>query len=379
MAGRSRRPALELERDVERELRAISRSRTGAAGRVERARMLLMYADGETVAEIMRRLDTNRPKVVRCVDKALRLGALAALDDLPGRGPKRKITEEARAWLVALACRKAKDLGYAQELWTVALLAEHARTHCAEAGHPSLSTVAPGTVSKILSAQPLRPHKVKYFLERRDPEFDAKMAQVLHVYKEVRMLREDGKTDGPLRAYVSYDEKPGIQAVGGTAPDRPPKPGAHAEVGRDHEYVRHGTVTLLAGLDLLTGHVHGAVADRHRSREFVDFLRQLDRAYPKRALIRVILDNHSAHVSKETRDYLATVPNRFEFVFTPKHGSWLNLVESFFGKLARTLLRGIRVDSKDDLKERILGHLDWLNADPVVFKWGYGIEDLEAA
>ena len=379
MAGKSRRPALELASDVRSELRAISRSRTEPFGRVERSRMLLMYADGETVAEIMRRLDTNRPKVERCVDKALQLGALAALDDLPGRGPKRKITEEARAWLVSLACRKAKDLGYAQELWTMALLAEHARGRCAAAGHPSLSTVAPGTVSKILSAQPLRPHKVKYFLERRDPEFDAKMAQVLHVYKEVRMLREDGKTDGPLRAYVSYDEKPGIQAVGGTAPDRPPKPGAHAEVGRDHEYVRHGTVTLLAGLDLLTGHVHGAVADRHRSGEFVDFLRQLDRAYPKRALIRVILDNHSAHVSKETRDYLATVPNRFEFVFTPKHGSWLNLVESFFGKLARTLLRGIRVDSKDELKERILRHLEWLNADPVVFKWGYGLEDLEAA
>ena len=341
--------------------------------------MLLMYARGETVAEIMRRLGTNRPKVERCVDKALELGALAALDDLPGRGRKRTITEEARAWLVALACRKPKDLGHAQELWTVALLAEHARTHCRGAGHPSLSSVAPGTASKILSAQALRPHKVKYYLERRDPEFDEKMAQVLHVYREVKLLREGGKTDGPLRAYVSCDEKPGIQALGTTAPDAPPRPGVHPEVGRDHEYVRHGTVSLLAGLDLLTGHVHGVVADRHRSREFVDFLRKLDGAYPKEAAIRVILDNHSAHVSKETRDYLATVPNRFEFVFTPKYASWLNLVESFFGKLARTLLRGIRVDSKEELRDRIHAHLDWLNNDPVVFKWGYGIDDLEAA
>ena len=374
-----KRGALELADDARRELRAVARSRTELVRRVERARMLLRYADGEKIAEIMRRLGTNRPKVERCVDKALSIGAVAALDDLPGRGRKREITEEARAWLVSLACRKPTELGYAQELWTTALLAEHARRHCAEAGHPSLSMLAKGTVSKILSAQPLRPHKVKYFLERRDPEFDGKMAQVLHVYKEVELLREGGKSDGRLRAYVSYDEKPGIQALGATAPDRPPKPCVHAEVGRDHEYVRHGTATLLAGLDLLTGHVHGAVADRHRSREFVDFLRQLDRAYPKRALIRVILDNHSAHVSKETRAYLATIPNRFEFVFTPKHGSWLNLVESFFGKLARTLLRGIRVDSKDELKERILRHLDWLNADPVVFKWGYGLDDLEAA
>ena len=374
-----KRGALELADDARLELDAVSRSQTEPHRRVERARMLLWYADGEPIAEIMRRLNTNRPKVERCVDKALALGAVAALDDLPGRGRKRAITEEARAWLVSLACRKPQELGYAQELWTTALLAEHARTRCREAGHPSLATLAKGTVSKILSSQALRPHKVEYFLERRDPRFDEKMAQVLHVYKEVELRREGRKAAGRLRAYVSYDEKPGIQALGTTAPDRPPRAGGRGAVGRDHEYVRHGTATLMAGLDLLTGHVHGAVADRHRSREFVAFLRQLDRAYPKRALIRVILDNHSAHVSKETRAYLAGVPNRFEFVFTPTHGSWLNLVESFFGKLARTLLRGIRVDSMDELKERILQHLDWLNADPVVFKWGYRMDDLEAA
>ena len=374
-----KRAALELADDVRLELRAVSRSRTEAHARVERARMLLLYADGEPIAEIMRRLNTNRPKVERCVDKALSVGAVAALDDLPGRGRKREITEEARAWLVSLACRKPKELGCAQEMWTTALLAEHARASCREEGHPSLSMLAKGTVSKILSAQALRPHKVEYFLERRDPEFDRKMAQVLHVYREVKLLREGGKADGRLRAYVSYDEKPGIQALGTTTPDRPPQAGKRAAVGRDHEHVRHGTATLMAGLDLPTGHVHGAVADRHRSREFVDFLRQLDRACPKRALVRVILDNHSAHVSKETRAYLASVPNRFEFVFTPKHGSWLNLVESFFGKLARTLLRGIRVDSVDELKERILQHLDWLNADPVAFKWGYRMDDMATA
>ena len=131
-------------------------------------------------------LNTNRPKVERCVDKALSVGAVAALDDLPGRGRKREITEEARAWLVSLACRKPKELGHARELWTTALLAEHARARCREEGHPSLSMLAKGTVSKILSAQALRPHKVEYFLERRDPDFDRKMAQVPHVYREVK-------------------------------------------------------------------------------------------------------------------------------------------------------------------------------------------------
>jgi transposase len=177
-------------------------------------------------------------------------------------------------------------------------------------------------------------------------------------------------------AVLSYDEKPGIQVLENTAPDLPPRPGLHPTISRDHEYIRHGTLSLLAGIDLLTGHVHGMVADRHRSREFVEFLQQVNRFYPASATIRIILDNHSAHLSKETRAYLATVPNRFDFVFTPKHGSWLNLVESFFAKLAKTLLRGIRGSSKEELRERIERHLQELNEDPVVMKWTYGLETI---
>jgi DDE superfamily endonuclease len=114
--------------------------------------------------------------------------------------------------------------------------------------------------------------------------------------------------------------------IGTTAPDLPPQPGLHQAFGRDHEYKRHGTVSLLAGIDLLTGQVHALVKDRHRSREFVEFLQLLDGAYPSQTAIKLILDNHSAHVSKETRDWLAKQrAGRFEFVFTPKHGSLLNL------------------------------------------------------
>ena len=236
--------------------------------------------------------------------------------------------------------------------------------------------MALGTVSRILANQEVRPHKITYYLERRDPAFDEKMAQVLCFYREVALVRERGEDpDAPLVAYLSYDEKPGIQAVGTTSPDRPPVPGEHATVGRDHEYVRHGTVPLMAGMDLLTGHVHRAVVDRHRSREFVEFLRGLDEAYPKNMTLRLILDNHSAHISRETRIWLASVPNRFEFVFTPKHASWLNLIETFFSKVARTVLRGIRVASTDELKERLERYIDGINAEPVVFKWTYGIND----
>ena len=119
-------------------------------------------------------------------------------------------------------------------------------------------------------------------------------------------------------AIVSYDEKPGIQALATTAPDLPPEPGVYATFARDHEYKRHGTLSLLAGIDLLSGKVHALVRDRHRSREFIDFLKLLDTAYPASTAIKLILDNHSAHISKETRAWLDARPaGRFEFTFTP--------------------------------------------------------------
>lgn len=381
MPFESQRAKLQLSEDERASLEKISRARGEAARRVERARMLLSYADGANVSEIARRLHTNRPKVERCIDKALQFGSAAALDDVTRSGRPAQIPPEARAWVVSLACEKPKALGYPEELWTTRLLAEHVRGHCEAAGHPSLKHLARGTVSKILSRHEIRPHKISYYLEQRDPEFDQKMRQVLYVYRQVDLLRRDGDVDKkkPLRAFVSFDEKPGIQALGATAPDLPPVPGKHPNVGRDYEYVRHGTMTLMAGLDLMSGHIHRMVVDRHRSREFVEFLKQMDTYYPQETRIRVVLDNHSAHISKETRSYLATVPNRFEFTFTPKHGSWLNLVESFFGKVARTLLRGIRVASKAELVERIERYIDRLNEEPVIFRWTYKMDETSVA
>ncbi|MCL5677075.1 MAG: IS630 family transposase [Firmicutes bacterium] len=132
---------------------------------------------------------------------------------------------------------------------------------------------------------------------------------------------------------------------------------------------RHGTVSLLAGLDLATGEVIGLVRDRHRNHEFVEFLQTLDAKYPENVRIQVILDNHSAHTSKETRAYLATVPNWFEFVFTPLHGSWLNLIEVFFAKMTHQVLRHIQVASKAELVQRLELYLREVNDHPVQFRW----------
>src|SRR6202795_4861632 len=360
-------------------LGAIARSRSEPASRVERARMLLAYRKDPSFFAVGQAAGVHHQTVQRCVERALAYGPLAALEDRPRSGKEPTITAEAKAWVVNLACRKAKELGYPHELWTTRLLARHAREHGPQEGHACLGQLAQGTLCNILNEQEIKPHKVRYYLERRDPEFKAKMAEVLCVYREVKLIKETAaaanQEPSDAVAIVSYDEKPSIQALATTAPDLPPEPGVHATFARDHEYKRYGTVSLLAGIDLLTGQVHALVRDRHRSREFIEFLKLLDAAYPVHTAIKVILDNHSAHISKETKAWLADQPaHRFEFTFTPKHGSWLNLVEGFFSKLARSVLRHIRVASKQELKDRIMAAMDYFNQEPVVHTCAYKLD-----
>ena len=150
-----------------------------------------------------------------------------------------------------------------------------------------------------------------------------------------RMVKRVPDTTNPTARpvyTVSVDEKPGVQALATSAPDLPPVPGEHAAIGRDHDYVRHGTVSILAGVDLHDGHIIAQIHDRHRSFEFVKLLKEIDAHYPPESVIRVILDNHSSHISRETMKYLATRPGRFVYIHTPKHGSWLNLIEAVFRK-----------------------------------------------
>ena len=361
-------------------LTLIARSRTEPASRVERARILLAYRKNPSFFAVGQALGVHHQTVQRCVERALAYGPIAALDDRARPGKEPTITPEAKAWLVSLACRKAKDLGYPHEVWTTRLLAQHAREHAPAEGHPCFAKVSQGTVCKILNEQEIKPHKVRYYLERRDPEFKEKMAEVLCVYREVKILKEAAAASktrpSDAVAIISYDEKPGIQAIANTAPDLPPQPGVHATFARDHEYKRYGTVSLLAGIDLMTGQVHPLVRDRHRSREFIEFLQLIDAAYPPHTAIKLILDNHSAHISKETKAWLARqAEGRFEFTFTPKHGSWLNIVEGFFSKLTRSILRHIRVASKQELKDRIMAAMDYINQHPVVHTWSYKLDE----
>jgi len=373
----NKRPALEMTEDEIRQLNIISKSRTQPTRAVERAKILLGFHEGTSISQIARDLGTNRPKVERTIDKAFAFGILAALEDLPRSGRSRVISSGARTWILSLACSKPLDHGYPNELWTQLLLAEHIKEHCIDNGFPELSKISRGTISKILRASNVKPHKISSYLAPIDPEFEPKSAVVLHTYKQVELLQQISKEGKPLdMIIISYDEKPGIQAVGNKYQDLMPVAGKYATLSRDHEYIRHGTISLLAGINLLTGTVHYKMFDRHRSAEFIEFLKSLDSAYPKHIKIILILDNVRVHTSKETQEYLKTVPQRFHFVFTPKHASWLNIIESLFSKMTRSMLRGIRVSSKEELIERISQYIESMNETPTIFKWKYKMDKM---
>jgi len=369
MPGKSRRAKLHLDEGQYQELLKISQSRTAPIREVQRAKILLTYANGKDISFIKKEFNVSRPTIYKCIDKALAAGIETGLKDKYHRPKDPIITEQAKAWVVNLACTKPKDHRYAAEVWTLSSLAKHTRKHAPVAGHACLKRAAKATIQRILKSQPLQPHKVRYYLDRRDEEFENKMHDVLVVYKEIKTQSNNQNEQSKKIITVSVDEKPGIQALKNIAPDLPPIPGQYAPMGRDHEYKRLGTVSLLAALDLHDGHVIAQVHDRHRSREFISLLKEMDQYYPKDYTIRVILDNHSAHISKETMAYLVTRPNRFIYVHTPKHGSWLNLIETFFSKISRTFLKHIRVESKQELKERILKGIAEINAEPVVHRW----------
>ncbi|SCC93948.1 conserved hypothetical protein [Thiomonas sp. X19] len=341
MARKSKRAALVLTPEQTTTLKELAGSRTAPVREVERAKVLLGYAAGTSITELQRQLGFSRPMIYRSVDKALAAGVQTGLKDKYHRPHEPEITDEAKAWVVSIACTKPKDHGLAAELWSISALARFVSEAAEAAGFARLANAGKSTVWRILNEHEIKPHKIRYYLEKRDPEFDRKMQEVLMVYRDVSIYQEGAVHDArPNPIYtVSVDEKPGVQAIGLTAPDLPPVPGKASTVGRDYEYVRRGTVSILAGIDLHSGQIFATVEERHRSVEFIALLKRLDAHYPSEAIIRVVLDNHSAHISKETMAYLAARPGRFEYVHTPKHGSWLNLIECVFSKMARTFLR----------------------------------------
>lgn len=377
-----RASSIELINEEREYLERQTRARTIQAQTVTRARILLLRADSVSIDAIADKVGINRCSVMLCLKKFKEGGIENALFDAPGRGRNAEITDEEKAWIINIACQKPIDFGYAAETWTYAKLTSHINKTAEAAGYTRLSTIHKSTVHKILDEADIKPHKITYYCENRDPNFDSKMHNVLLVYKQLEMqFDESGKLiiseDTPIHV-LSYDEKPGIQAIATTSDDLMPNE-KHPTINRDYEYKRLGTLSLLAAIDLQTGEAIPLVRDKYSSTEYIEFLKLLDDKYPKGDKLRIVLDNLKVHTSEATRKYLATVPGRLEFVFTPKHGSWLNMVESFFSKMTRQMLRGIRVKSKEELTNRIYRYFVEINEEPIVFHWKYNLDDIDVS
>lgn len=373
---------LQLSSEDRDYLEQQTRARTIQAQTVNRARILLLKADGLSVADIADKVGLNRKSVMLCIEKYVAGGVENALFDAPGRGRNPEISDEEKAWIINIACQKPTAFGYSAETWTYARLTSHINTAAEAAGYIRLSTVHKSTVRNILDDAEIKPYRIRYYCENRDPEFESKMHNILLVYKQLSFqFDEEGhfipwEDDEEVVHVLSYDEKPGIQAIATTAEDLLPDD-SHSTISRDYEYKRLGTLSLLAGIDLQTGEAIPLVSETHTSKDYIEFLKILDAKYPAGDKIRLVLDNLAVHTSEETRKYLATVPGRFEFVFTPKHGSWLNMVEGFFSKMTKQMLRGIRVKSKQELADRIYRYFEEVNAEPVVFHWKYKLDDID--
>ncbi|MBR1742415.1 MAG: IS630 family transposase [Lachnospiraceae bacterium] len=375
-----------LQPEDKTELEKLVKSGMTPVSISQRANILLKKADNMSSVAIAEELGINRHTVELWVKKYRNRTAeqdlMTLLSVSEGRGRKEEITGEAKTWLISIACMKPKDLGYAAETWTTSALTKHINKTAKDAGYERLSTITEASVFRILDKANIKPFRIQYYCERRDPEFEDKMHNVLVVYKQLSMqFDEDGKLlpfeDGEATHILSYDEKPGIQAIANTSEDKLPDT-QNGTIQRDYEYKRLGTLSLLAGIDLQTGEAIPMVSDTHNSEDYIEFLKKLDAKYPGGDKIRLILDNLKVHSSQKVVEYLQTIPGRFEFVFTPKHASWLNLVEGFFSKMTKQMLRGIRVNSKQELEERIYKYFDEINADPVIYHWSWNLEDVDA-
>lgn len=373
-----------LTEDEIKYLNSLVQKNTIEARIYKRARVLLLKSQGLSNEAIADKLDITVPTVRLCLEKFEKSGIQAALQDFAGRGRKPEIFDNSKAWVVNIACQKPTAFGFSAELWYPTSLTQYINSIAETEGHPRMATASTSTIRTILRDAQLNPHKITYYCEKRDPNFNQKMHDVLVIYKQLELRFDEEGTFIPFSEgetpvhTLSYDEKPGVQAIATTSEDKAPIPNTEkvSTILRDYEYKRLGTLSLLAAIDLLTGEAIPLVSDTHKSSDFVIFLKMLDEKYPKGDKIRLILDNHSAHTSRETQEYLNGIPNRFEFVFTPTHGSWLNMVEGFFSKMTRQMLAGIRVSTKEELADRIYKYFEETNSIPVPYKWKYKMDTI---
>jgi transposase len=321
-------------------LEAIIADRNRPQKHVERAQVVLASAEPGPVQRVAARLDVSRPMVWRWQQRFAEQGVDGLLRDKTRKPGKPPIPAETVARVVAMTC--AAPPGQATH-WT-------GRAMAMAAG------ISLTSVQRIWRAHKLQPHRVSSFKRSRDPEFAAKLTDIVGLYM-----------DPPTQAVVlSIDEKSQIQALDRTQPGLPIKPGRCGTM--THDYKRHGTTTLFAALNVLDGTVIGRCMQQHRHEEFIRFLNEVERAVPSGKRIEAVVDNYATHKHPKVKAWLKRHP-RWTFHFTPTSGSWLNAVESFFSVLTRKRIRRGSFHSLVDLQAAIKRYLAEHNADPKPFVW----------
>ena len=336
--------------DGQREvLESLARSQSAAHRVVQRARVLLLAADGVSNSEISEAVGVSRPTVLAWRDQFEEEGLTEFGVVAKGRGPKPSISEEKVAEIVELTLH-SKPKG--QTHWSCRSMADKVG-------------VSPASVQRIWSARGLKPHLVKTFKLSNDARFEDKLVDVVGLY-----------LNPPKQAVVlCMDEKSQIQALDRTQPSLPMKKGRAGTM--THDYKRHGTTTLFAALNVLTGTVIGRCLPRHRNTEFLKFLRTIDREVPKGLQVHMICDNYATHKHPNVKKWLDSHP-RFHLHFTPTSSSWLNLVERWFREITDKAIRRGVFHSVNELITAIEEYLKANNDNPKPFVWTATTEQILA-
>ena len=331
------------------ELQALLSNRNTPRKLAWRAEIVLVTADGQGTVEIMRRTGMSKPTVWRWQARYLDEGVPGLKRDKtrPSRVPP--LPREVRLKVIAKTVQETPPNA----------------THWSRATMAEAVGISPSSVGRIWADAGLKPHIVKGFEVSNDPIFEEKVTEIVGLY-----------LDPPDRAVVlCVDEKSQIQALDRTQPGLPLKKGRAATM--THDYKRHGTTTLFAALDVKSGMVIGDCMPRHRAKEFLTFLRRIDRAVLKPRDIHLVLDNYATHKTHEVKAWLYKHP-RFKLHFTPTSASWLNMVERFFAEITTRRIRRGSHTSIDDLKAAIYDYLLLHNAKPKPFVWSKTADDIIA-
>ena len=341
-------PEIILSPEEKSKLTLRLRSQTTPQRDVLRARIILMSGEGKRNCEIQDELGISKPVVIKWRGR-FAARRMEGLVDESGRGRKRKYDAEIRHRIAATACSTPPESVGTQ--WSVRTLAKHLG-------------VTPDIVHDVLSAEDIKPHRVRYWKSSTDPEFESKMLNIVGLYL----------TPPDNALVLSVDEKTSIQALDRTQPLLPLKPRFIER--RSFEYKRNGVTSLLAALEVHTGRIRGECIEKNNSDTFIRFLKKLVKEHPDKEL-HLIMDNGSSHRSKKTREWLAR-QKRLHVHYTPTHASWLNQIEIWFGILSRKVVRRGVFKSRSELVSKLLSYIDAYNIDARPFEWTYTGNPLSA-